>query len=142
MHPSAIHKYLFPAPYLPADQDSNSIFDKLLPPARGWTGIAWYHCDDELAVQAKIASAARQTDCESVQNNLLAENGNAVQEMRALFSRLELHFLAIYGESGAVIRAHMLFQAYGPVRNVDPKVLFSEDADGDAWSGAIDSLKS
>lgn len=134
--------YRFPAQYCPFISDWNSSFDLLLPPARGWNGNDWPHRDDA-PVGGKIAiSYCRYADCELAPAILPALHGQAATEVSEYFSRLQFHLLAKYGEQGAVTRAHMLFEAFGPVRDVDPKELFSEDADGDSWTSALGTLKS
>lgn len=145
MYNQAPLAYRLPAQYFPFGPDWNPNFEKLLPPARGWNGNVWPHRDDGYGLEDKIANslcAPRFADCKPAPAKLLASDGLAATEVSEFFSRLQFHFLAKYGEQGAALRAHMLFEIYGPVRNVDPKVLFREDADGDAWSGAINSLKS
>lgn len=62
------------------------------------------------------------------------------EQMYQLFLRLEKHFIAKFGEEEAVIRVQMLWDACGPGRNIDPKVLFQQDSDGDDWSAAINNL--
>lgn len=62
------------------------------------------------------------------------------EQMYQIFLRLEKHFIAKFGEEEAVVRAQMLFDACGPGRNIDPKLLFKEDSDGDDWSEAINNL--
>ena len=74
-----------------------------------------------------------------------AENVNAATPARAqtkqFLLHLETHLIAKYGETGAVIRAHMIFDACGPGRNVDPQILFKEDSEGDTWAEALRHLK-
>ena len=62
------------------------------------------------------------------------------EQMYQLFLRLGNHLSAKFGEEQATIRAHMLLDAYGPARNIDPKVLFKQDSDGDEWADAINNL--
>ncbi len=59
------------------------------------------------------------------------------QQTQAFLCRLEDHLIAQYGEEGALMRAQMLFDACGPGRNIDPKVLFQENSEGDDWSEVI-----
>ena len=63
----------------------------------------------------------------------------ALQQMQAFFSRLQDHLTAVYGAHGAVVRAHMIFDACA-ARNLDPQILFKEDTEGDSWADTIANL--
>ena len=57
------------------------------------------------------------------------------------FARLEGYFIAKFGDRLATVKAHMVFDACGPGRDIDPQILFTDDSDGDSWAEAISSLK-
>jgi hypothetical protein len=55
------------------------------------------------------------------------------------FARLEQHFITKYGNRVATVKAHILFDVFGPGRNIDPLTLFPDDSEGDSWAEAVSS---